>query len=215
MAGLIAGEVDADTAAGAAATASQRGMPTKIVAVTLYRPLFWLVTKPEYKSVAELKGTTLGITSLNGIQHRTASHLLRRSGLDPAKTLLPLLSVALPCFFQPSTAARSRSRRFPSDHYCGARQVQNENLGRAAQGRRRPSVGVFRVGKTTGGKKGSGAKDPARPGRKLTSTFWKMKREQPRPWAKFMKLELCHDRRILPAGALWFHEGRHPHRQGR
>src|SRR4030095_16165590 len=90
-AGLIAGEVDADTAAGAAATASQRGMPLKIVAVTLYRPLFWLVTKPEYKSVAELKGTTLGITSLNGIQHRTASHLLRRSGLDPAKDVTSIV----------------------------------------------------------------------------------------------------------------------------
>ena len=91
MAGLIAGEVDADTAAGAAATASQRGMPIKIVAVTLYRPLFWLVTRPEYKSVAELKGLTLGITSLNGIQHRTATHLLRRSGLDPAKDVTSIV----------------------------------------------------------------------------------------------------------------------------
>jgi NitT/TauT family transport system substrate-binding protein len=91
MAGMIAGEVDTDTAAGAAAAASQRGMPIKIVAVTLYRPLFWLVTRPEYKSVAELKGLTLGITSLNGIQHRTASHLLRRGGLDPAKDITSIV----------------------------------------------------------------------------------------------------------------------------
>jgi NitT/TauT family transport system substrate-binding protein len=87
IAGMVAGEVDADTAAGGAASASERGMPIKIVAVTLYRPLFWLVTKPEYKSIAELKGLTLGITSLNGIQHRTASHLLRRGGLDPTKDI--------------------------------------------------------------------------------------------------------------------------------
>lgn len=85
IAGMIAGEVDTDTAAGGAASASERGMPIKIVAVTLYRPLFWLVTKPEYKSIPELKGLTLGITSLNGIQHRTASHLLRRGGLEPTK----------------------------------------------------------------------------------------------------------------------------------
>jgi ABC-type nitrate/sulfonate/bicarbonate transport system substrate-binding protein len=91
MAGMIAGEVDADTAAGAAAAASQRGMPIKIVAVTLYRPLFWLVTRPEYKSVAELKGLTLGITSLNGIQHRTAAHLLRRGGLDPTKDITSIV----------------------------------------------------------------------------------------------------------------------------
>lgn len=91
MAGLIVGEVDVDTAVGAAATAGQRGMPIKIVAVTLYRPLFWLVMRPEYKSVAELKGLTLGITSLNGIQHRTAFHLLRRSGLDPGKEVTSIV----------------------------------------------------------------------------------------------------------------------------
>lgn len=87
IAGMVAGEVDADTAVGAGSHASQRGMPIKVVAVTLYRPLFWLVTRPEYKSIAELKGSTLGITSLNGIQHRTAAYLLRKGGLDPTKDL--------------------------------------------------------------------------------------------------------------------------------
>jgi NitT/TauT family transport system substrate-binding protein len=104
MAGLIAGEVDADTAAGAAGTASQRGLPIKVVAVTLYRPLFWLVTRPEYKSVAELKGLTLGITSLNGIQHRTASHLLRRSGLDPAKDITSIVIGGAPTLLSAITS---------------------------------------------------------------------------------------------------------------
>jgi len=85
IAGLLSGEVDADAAAGAAAHASQRGAPIKMLAVTLYRPLFWLVSKSEYKSIPELKGSTLGITSWNGIQHRTAVRLLRTGGLDPAK----------------------------------------------------------------------------------------------------------------------------------
>jgi NitT/TauT family transport system substrate-binding protein len=85
IAGLLSGEVDADAAAGAAAHASQRGAPIKMLAVTLYRPLFWLVSKPEYRSIPDLKGSTLGITSWNGIQHRTAARLLRTGGLDPAK----------------------------------------------------------------------------------------------------------------------------------
>jgi ABC-type nitrate/sulfonate/bicarbonate transport system substrate-binding protein len=76
IAGMVTGEVDADTAAGASATTSQRGMPIKVVAVTLYRPLFWLVSRTEYKSITELKGLTLGITSVNGIQHRTAANNL-------------------------------------------------------------------------------------------------------------------------------------------
>jgi ABC-type nitrate/sulfonate/bicarbonate transport system substrate-binding protein len=85
IAGLLSGEVDADAAAGGAAHASQRGAPIKMLAVTLYRPLFWLVSKPEYRSIPELKGSTLGITSWNGVQHRTAARLLRTGGLDPAK----------------------------------------------------------------------------------------------------------------------------------
>ena len=85
IAGLVSGEVDVDTAVGGAAQASQRGMPIKILAVTLYRPLFWLVTRPEYKSIAELKGLTLGITSWNGTLHRTAARLIRAGGLDPAR----------------------------------------------------------------------------------------------------------------------------------
>jgi NitT/TauT family transport system substrate-binding protein len=85
IAGLLSGEVDADVAAAATAQASQRGMPVKVLAVTLYRPLFWLVSKPEYKLIPELKGSTLGITSWNGVQHRTAARLLRTGGLDPTK----------------------------------------------------------------------------------------------------------------------------------
>src|SRR5919108_3238663 len=85
IAGLLSGEVDADAAAGGAAHASQRGAPIKMLAVTLYRPLFWLVSKSEYRSITELKGSTLGITSWNGVQHRTAARLIRTGGLDPAK----------------------------------------------------------------------------------------------------------------------------------
>src|SRR6476661_5018529 len=56
-AALAAGEVDALGAVGLAARASQSGLPIKVLAVTGNRALFWLVSKPEFKSIPDIKGT--------------------------------------------------------------------------------------------------------------------------------------------------------------
>jgi len=99
-AALAAGEVDALGAVGLAARASQSGLPIKVLAVTGYRPLFWLVSKPEFKSIAELKGTTLGITSRNGSQHLVASRLLASGGLDPNKDVATVVIGGAPALLQ-------------------------------------------------------------------------------------------------------------------
>ena len=99
-AALAAGEVDALGAVGLAARASQTGLPIKVLAVTGHRALFWLVSKPEFKSIAELKGTTLGITSRNGSQHLVASRLLASGGLDPNKDVSTVVIGGAPALLQ-------------------------------------------------------------------------------------------------------------------
>jgi NitT/TauT family transport system substrate-binding protein len=99
-AALAAGEVDALGAVGLAARASQSGLPIKVLAVTGFRALFWLVSKPEFKSIAELKGTTLGITSRNGSQHLVASRLLASGGLDPNKDVDTVVIGGAPVLLQ-------------------------------------------------------------------------------------------------------------------
>ena len=99
-AALAAGEVDALGAVGLAARASQTGLPIKVLAVTGHRALFWLVSKPEFKSVTELKGTTLGITSRNGSQHLVASRLLASGGLDPNKDISTVVIGGAPALLQ-------------------------------------------------------------------------------------------------------------------
>jgi ABC-type nitrate/sulfonate/bicarbonate transport system substrate-binding protein len=99
-AALISGEVDALGAVGLAARASQQGLPIKVLAVTGNRALFWLVSKPENKSIAELKGTTLGITSRNGSQHLVAARLLASGGLDPNKDLTTVIIGGAPALLQ-------------------------------------------------------------------------------------------------------------------
>jgi NitT/TauT family transport system substrate-binding protein len=99
-AALISGEVDALGAVGLAARASQSGLPIKVLAVTGHRALFWLTSRPEFKSISELKGMTLGITSRNGSQHLVANRLLAAGGLDPAKDIATVVVGGAPALLQ-------------------------------------------------------------------------------------------------------------------
>jgi NitT/TauT family transport system substrate-binding protein len=99
-AALVSGEVDALGAVGLAARASQTGLPIKVLAVTGHRALFWLVSKPEFKSISELKGTNLGITSRNGSQHLVANRLLATGGIDPAKDISAVVIGGAPALLQ-------------------------------------------------------------------------------------------------------------------
>jgi NitT/TauT family transport system substrate-binding protein len=99
-AALVSGEVDALGAVGLAARASQSGLPIKVLAVTGHRALFWLTTRPEIKSISELKGTTLGITSRNGSQHLVAARLLASGGLEPNKDITTVVIGGAPALLQ-------------------------------------------------------------------------------------------------------------------
>lgn len=99
-AALVSGEVDALGAVGLAARASQSGLPIKVLAVTGHRALFWLVSKPELKSVTDLKGASLGITSRNGSQHLVASRLLAAAGIDPVKDVSTVVIGGAPALLQ-------------------------------------------------------------------------------------------------------------------
>ena len=86
----IAGELDGQAAIGSAIRAIQRGAPLRVVVVTLRRPLFWLVVRPEYRSVKELKGKVLGISTIGGSQHLRAKGMLAAAGLDAERDVTSL-----------------------------------------------------------------------------------------------------------------------------
>src|SRR6266536_157512 len=83
----ISGELDGQASIGSAIRALQRGAPLRVVAVTLRRPLYWLVVRPEYRSVKDLKGKVLGISTIGGSQHNRAKAMLALGGLDPDKDI--------------------------------------------------------------------------------------------------------------------------------
>ena len=83
----ITGDLIGLSSIGSAIRAVQRGAPLRAVSVTLRRPLFWLIARPEYKSVKDLKGKIMGIVTFGGSQHTAARKLISLGGLDPEKDI--------------------------------------------------------------------------------------------------------------------------------
>jgi NitT/TauT family transport system substrate-binding protein len=83
IAAALSGQVQATNGVGTVIRALQRSeLPMKILTVSLKRNLFWLVSRPEITSIAQLKGKTLGTTTLGGSQHSAAMRLIRKGGVD-------------------------------------------------------------------------------------------------------------------------------------
>ena len=85
LSALVNGDIDYDTGTIAGVTAAIHGLPLKLVACYVPRSSAMLIAHPEFKTVRELKGKTIGIRSLGGELNAQAKLILRHFGLDPEK----------------------------------------------------------------------------------------------------------------------------------
>ena len=100
IAAIVSGEVHALGSIGSAIRAIPRGAPIKVLAVSLRRPIFWLVSRPELKTFNDLKGKVMGTTTLGGSQHTAGIRMLRRGGLNPDKDVTVVLGGDVPAQLQ-------------------------------------------------------------------------------------------------------------------
>jgi NitT/TauT family transport system substrate-binding protein len=96
----LASEVDVLGSISTAISAAQRGAPIKVLAVSLHRPLFWLVARPEFKNISDLKGKVLGVVSIGGAQHTALRYMLRKGGLNPDVDVTTILAGDVPAQLQ-------------------------------------------------------------------------------------------------------------------
>jgi NitT/TauT family transport system substrate-binding protein len=87
-AALASGNIDFTLRAGSTFVSAARGLPVKIVLLGTMRPFWGLVVRPEVKSVAELKGKSMGVPGLLGSQQISAKFILKQSGLDPERDVV-------------------------------------------------------------------------------------------------------------------------------
>jgi NitT/TauT family transport system substrate-binding protein len=100
IAAAVAGDVEAIHIMGTAIRGIIQGLPMKVLAVYNQRPLFWLTTRPELKSFADLKGKTMAVTTIGGSQQLAGFHMLRKGGIDPAKEVTTIVSGDVPAQLQ-------------------------------------------------------------------------------------------------------------------
>jgi NitT/TauT family transport system substrate-binding protein len=90
--GMLTGELFAYNSVATSVRAYQSGAPIRIIAVNLQSPLFWLVSRPELKTFADLRGKVMGTTSFGGVQHLAGLRMLRRGGLNPEKDVTVIVA---------------------------------------------------------------------------------------------------------------------------
>jgi NitT/TauT family transport system substrate-binding protein len=98
---LLSGDAHAVNNVGTVIRAMERSdLPAKVVTQSLKKNLFWLVTKPEVKSLSELKGKVFGTTTFGGAQHLAAARLLQKAGLNPEKDITVVIGGDVPAQLQ-------------------------------------------------------------------------------------------------------------------
>jgi NitT/TauT family transport system substrate-binding protein len=84
---LATGDIDYTMIFGSVVRAAIRGLPVRVVGSFLDSPTQMLISRPEFKSVKELKGKTLGVSSFGATADVSARLMLRHSGIDPEKEM--------------------------------------------------------------------------------------------------------------------------------
>jgi NitT/TauT family transport system substrate-binding protein len=84
---LMTGDIGYTLLFGSIVRAALRGMPLRALASLLDSPTHALVAKPQYRSVKELKGKTVGIGNFGGTDEVVARLIFKSHGIDSEKEL--------------------------------------------------------------------------------------------------------------------------------
>jgi ABC-type nitrate/sulfonate/bicarbonate transport system substrate-binding protein len=90
MAATHSGAVEFTGFAGSAIGAAMQGLPVKVVLALSKKPKYWIFSKPEIRSLAELSGSTLAVGLRGGGPHIYALIILDKFGLTAKIQVLPL-----------------------------------------------------------------------------------------------------------------------------
>jgi ABC-type nitrate/sulfonate/bicarbonate transport system substrate-binding protein len=85
---LISGDIQYVAFVGTAVNAAVRGLPIRTVLVHNDRPLFSLMSKPEIRSLKDLKGKVLGVATLTSGESLLTRRLLKDAGVDADKDMI-------------------------------------------------------------------------------------------------------------------------------
>jgi ABC-type nitrate/sulfonate/bicarbonate transport system substrate-binding protein len=87
MAALLGGDIDYAELIGSVIRSAARNLPVRAISTSIKAPFFSIVGQNKFKSVKELKGAVIGLTSIGGTNFVSTRITLRQFGLDLEKDL--------------------------------------------------------------------------------------------------------------------------------
>jgi len=87
---LLGGNVKFSTAGGAGLLPILRGAPIRFMFTTFNRPMFWLYSRSDIRSVENLKGKKVGVSSLGSGPDSLLQEILKKHGLDGGRDVVIL-----------------------------------------------------------------------------------------------------------------------------
>ncbi|MBM2805061.1 MAG: transporter substrate-binding protein [Deltaproteobacteria bacterium] len=84
---LSTGDIDYTMVFASVVRGALRGMPMKVVASFMDSSTHLLIARPEYKSIRDLKGKTLAVSTYGATSDVAARMMMKQGGLDPEKEL--------------------------------------------------------------------------------------------------------------------------------
>ena len=85
MAALLGGDIHYAELIGSVIRSAARGLPMRAISTGIKAPFFSIIAQNKYKNIKELKGATIGLTSIGGTNHISTRMTLRHHGFDPDK----------------------------------------------------------------------------------------------------------------------------------
>ena len=85
MAALLSGDIDYAELIGSVIRSAAKGLPVRAISTSIKAPFFSIIAQNKYKSIKDLKGAIVGLTSIGGTNYVSARLTLRKLGLDPDK----------------------------------------------------------------------------------------------------------------------------------
>jgi NitT/TauT family transport system substrate-binding protein len=87
MAALLGGDIHYAELIGSVIRSAARGLPMRAISTGIRAPFFSVVGQNKFKSIKDLKGATIGLTSIGGTNHVSTRITLRQFGFDPDKDI--------------------------------------------------------------------------------------------------------------------------------
>jgi len=84
---LSTGDIDYTMVFASVVRGALRGLPMKVVASFMDSSTHLLIARPEYKSIRDLKGKTLAVSTYGATSDVAARMMMRQGGIDPEKEL--------------------------------------------------------------------------------------------------------------------------------